>query len=295
VARRSKLERDGRTKRNNKIDSKTRSKSKSSRNGTAPVRKYRDAQHRQTALARRRQLEKERYWADPDYRRRKVDEKSRYRAANAEALNARQRQRYQTDPDFRRKLRARNRRDGWLRQLRKCGISEEEHGAMLRRQRGRCGICKRKPGKRRLCVDHDHKTGRVRGLLCHKCNSGIGFYGDDARLTRAATAYLEAAYVDALPQPAARRGRARPGAGSPAPASPARRKRTRSSGRSSAAVAHPARRARAGRARRVRRTVSPFGPRPDSKKGPGRGHHRGRVTAVCEPTGEFLRGSRQRA
>ena len=290
MARRSRNKRDSRTRRNNKIDSR----SKRNRNSTAPRRRYRDEQHRQTALARRRQLEKERYWADPDYRRRKVDENSRYRAANAEALNERQRQRYETDPDYRRKMRARNCRDGWLRQLRKYGISEEEYGAMLLRQRGLCGICKRKPGKRRLCVDHDHKTGQVRGLLCHKCNSGNGFYGDDPRLTRAATAYLEGAHRRARRQSAARGGRARPGAGSPAPASPARRTRTRSR-RSSAAVAHPTRRTRAGRARRVRRTVSPFGPRPDSKKGPGRGHHRGRVTAVCEPTGKFLRGSRQEA
>jgi hypothetical protein len=263
------------------------------RKSTLPKR-FRDEKHRQAWLARRRQLEKERYWADPDYRRRKVDENSRYRAANAEAFNERRRQRYKTDPDYRRKMRARNRRDGWLRRLKEYGISEEEYGAMLRRQRGRCGICKRKPGKRRLCVDHCHKTGQVRGLLCPKCNCGIGFYQDDPRLTRAAAAYLEAAHRRARRRSVARGGRAGPRAGSRAPASPAGKKRKRSRC-ITAAVARCARRTRAGRARRVRRTVSPFGPRPQSKKGPGRGHHRGRVAAVCEPTWDFLRGSRLRA
>jgi hypothetical protein len=267
VAPRSKNKRDG----NNKINSKRNNKINSNRNRTASGRKYRDEQHRQTALARRRQLEKERYWGEPDYRRRRLDKNHRFRAAR--------RERCETDLDYRKKVRAQDARRGRLRRLRKYGISEEEYDAMLRRQRGLCGICKRKPGKRRLCVDHDHETGQVRGLLCHKCNCGIGFYRDDPRLTRAAAAYLEAAQRRARRRSAAPGGRARPGAGSPAPASPAgkKRKRSRCIG---AAVARFARRTRAGPARRLRRTVSPFGPRPQSKKGPGRGHHRGRVAAV---------------
>ena len=114
---------------------------------------------------------------------------------------------------------------------------------MLRRQGGVCGICKRKPGKRRLCVDHDHKTGQVRGLLCGRCNSGNGFYGDDPRLTRAATAYLERAHRRARRQSAARggtrqarRGLARAGIARQAKAhehrdAAARRWRTRRGGR----------------------------------------------------------------
>lgn len=53
------------------------------------------------------------------------------------------------------------------------GISLEEYKAMLSKQKGKCAIC-RKPPKGRLHVDHDHKTGRVRGLLCQICNLRVG-------------------------------------------------------------------------------------------------------------------------
>jgi hypothetical protein len=253
------------------------------RKSTAPRPRYRDEEHRQEVLARRRQLEKERYWEDPDYRRRKLDEHRAYRAARAEETNAKLRKRYATDPDYRERRLAYDRK----RRLKQHGLSDADYQALLLRQGGVCGICKRKPGKRRLCVDHDHETGQVRGLLCGRCNSGLGFYGDDARLTRRAAAYLEAARGGAPARSAAPGERRRACAGSPKP-----RSRAGKTGR--ARVAQPAGRTRAGRARRVRRTVSPFGPRPDSEKGPGRGHHRGQVRAVVSHW-ESARGSRGRA
>lgn len=55
------------------------------------------------------------------------------------------------------------------------GISPEQFDEMLRRQRGRCCLCgaEHKAGKA-LVVDHDHITGRVRGLLCRLCNTAVG-------------------------------------------------------------------------------------------------------------------------
>ncbi len=50
------------------------------------------------------------------------------------------------------------------------GLIPGEYEEMLARQNGRCAICTRLPGRRRLAVDHDHNTGRVRALLCHTCN-----------------------------------------------------------------------------------------------------------------------------
>lgn len=69
--------------------------------------------------------------------------------------------------------------------------------ALVERQRGRCAICgvvKCASGRSpRLHLDHDHATGAIRGLLCNKCNSAIGYLNDDpARLRRAAD-YLEGA------------------------------------------------------------------------------------------------------
>jgi hypothetical protein len=53
------------------------------------------------------------------------------------------------------------------------GVTVEQYDAMLAAQGGGCAICGTKPKTRRLDVDHDHKTGRVRGLLCHRCNRAL--------------------------------------------------------------------------------------------------------------------------
>lgn len=53
------------------------------------------------------------------------------------------------------------------------GVSDDEYARMLAAQGGGCAICGAKPKTRRLHVDHDHKTGRVRGLLCHRCNRAL--------------------------------------------------------------------------------------------------------------------------
>ena len=52
----------------------------------------------------------------------------------------------------------------------KYGITEQQYLEMLARQLGVCAICQKPPKTRRLHVDHDHKTGRVRCLACHRCN-----------------------------------------------------------------------------------------------------------------------------
>jgi hypothetical protein len=72
------------------------------------------------------------------------------------------------------------------------GITPDQYDVMLLRQEGKCAICRRMPKtKRRLHVDHDHKTGRVRGLLCVWCNYrllGRGLERPD--MHEAAAAYL---------------------------------------------------------------------------------------------------------
>lgn len=78
-------------------------------------------------------------------------------------------------------------------------ISVARYNEILAAQGGVCAICKRpetmrnrRTGKiREMCVDHDHKTGAVRGVLCSACNVGASNFNEDPALLRAAIAYLE--------------------------------------------------------------------------------------------------------
>lgn len=64
-------------------------------------------------------------------------------------------------------------------------------------QRGCCAICKQPPTNK-LYVDHDHKTNKVRGLLCHSCNVALGHFRDDLHIIQNALRYLkENAHEDA--------------------------------------------------------------------------------------------------
>lgn len=72
--------------------------------------------------------------------------------------------------------------------LRTYGLTDEAYRAMLERQEGRCAVCL---DEAKLCVDHDHKTGKVRGLLCSHCNTAIGHLRDDPSRIRRAADYLE--------------------------------------------------------------------------------------------------------
>lgn len=76
----------------------------------------------------------------------------------------------------------------------KYGISWEEYERMGDDQAWRCLICQRHQDDltRRLVVDHDHETGKIRGLLCQRCNSALGYLEDSALLVGRALAHLEA-------------------------------------------------------------------------------------------------------
>ena len=74
--------------------------------------------------------------------------------------------------------------------LDKFNITMEKYNDMLKKQNYLCGICFVDEGKS-LCIDHDHITSRVRGLLCSRCNKGLGLLGDSINSVKSALKYLE--------------------------------------------------------------------------------------------------------
>lgn len=71
-------------------------------------------------------------------------------------------------------------------------IDKVDVARLLEEQGNECPICGRDEP---TCVDHSHRTGRVRGILCRQCNAGLGQFRDDPTLIEAAIAYLEKAKV----------------------------------------------------------------------------------------------------
>lgn len=77
------------------------------------------------------------------------------------------------------------------------GLTPEQYLALIESHDRKCAVCKRAvvpvPAPVRAegaCIDHDHKTGRIRGILCHACNRAIGMLRDDVNILKSAVAYL---------------------------------------------------------------------------------------------------------
>ena len=74
------------------------------------------------------------------------------------------------------------------------GVTREEFQSMLIAQGGKCAICKSEewPGRDNIpTIDHDHATGKIRSLLCGRCNSALGHIHDDLIIAREIVRYLE--------------------------------------------------------------------------------------------------------
>jgi hypothetical protein len=79
----------------------------------------------------------------------------------------------------------------WKARLKKFyGIDSEEYDSVFKKQGGVCAICGKPPNGKKLSVDHDHNTNKVRGLLCYSCNSGLGFFVDSRPNLQNALIYL---------------------------------------------------------------------------------------------------------
>lgn len=125
-------------------------------------------------------------------------EKFRRTAGQQDKYNATRREKYAADQAFRdqcktlaQEYRVNNpgrRRKADIRRM--YGLPPDQYDAMLAAQGGACDIC-RVPFAGTPHVDHCHKSGAVRGLLCDGCNHGIGKFGDDPAAMRRAADYLE--------------------------------------------------------------------------------------------------------
>ncbi len=112
--------------------------------------------------------DKKRYAEDAEFRARELERRRAYVRAHKAQVDV-------------------NRRRGHLQ--RRYGLSRADYDALLKRQGGVCAICG-KPSEKTLCVDHCHATGTIRGLLCRKCNLGLGCLADDQSALIAALVYL---------------------------------------------------------------------------------------------------------
>lgn len=77
-----------------------------------------------------------------------------------------------------------------IKSLNKFDLSLDEYDQLQKDQNRLCGICFVEEGKT-LCIDHDHITNKVRGLLCSKCNRGLGLLGDSIESIKSTLKYLE--------------------------------------------------------------------------------------------------------
>lgn len=137
-----------------------------------------------------------------EYRERNPDVWFKWAAANAEHLKAKDAQRYRADPEAEknrvRVYQAKNpaKRAHWedVTKLKKYGLTPQDRDALLSRQGGLCAICSvtltRGRTKTGMQVDHDHDTGKVRGLLCLGCNVLLGDFRNTPAFIERAISYL---------------------------------------------------------------------------------------------------------
>ncbi len=138
--------------------------------------------HKEETKARNRK------WAEENPERMK-ELQQKHREENLEKMKARSKQWYQDN-----KARAAvNSKKSKLRT--QYGISLETYDAMMEEQKWHCPICGVELNKEETAtsprIDHNHETGQVRGILCMKCNSGLGMFKDSPLLLMRAAAYLE--------------------------------------------------------------------------------------------------------
>lgn len=123
--------------------------------------------------------------ARKNHARRVAEDPEGYRAAKAKAAK-----KYlaSLSPERKEEIRKRQRQ---YRLKRQYSLSAEQFTDMFQRQGNACALCKSSTTAHHWAVDHNHKTGAVRAILCHNCNVGIGHLQDNPELLRSAANYIE--------------------------------------------------------------------------------------------------------
>lgn len=131
------------------------------------------------------------------HKRRMVEDPEGFRASKTNYRNSHPEQYLETGKRYREKLNKRDPHKTWKNTLRfKYNMSAEDYSQILREQGGKCCICGRtepspRTSQRYFCVDHNHKTSEIRGLLCYWCNTGLGLFQDSPNILHKAAEYIE--------------------------------------------------------------------------------------------------------
>jgi len=135
------------------------------------------------------------------YRIKNEDKIQQYYSDNKDKILERGKQYYSDNKEMvlgkQKKYRENNkekiRKRDWLYNLKRYGITKKEYLEMFNEQNGCCKICKTHQSKLKsgLHIDHNHNTGKIRGLLCSKCNQALGLLNEDVSLLTDSLKYLE--------------------------------------------------------------------------------------------------------
>lgn len=146
-------------------------------------RRYR-AKHKEKAKATYRKSAKK--WREVHIEKSRENCK-RYYEKNKVKINTSKKLLYASSPEYRKKINEQRIKSVY-------DLSPEQYQILVEVQNGVCAVCKIPQKNRKssqLFVDHEHKTGRIRGLLCHKCNVAIGFIKEDITVALNIINYLK--------------------------------------------------------------------------------------------------------
>jgi hypothetical protein len=139
-------------------------------------------------LERKRCLQCEKEKSLDQFRYRKIRKNHESYCKACEAINNR---------EWYRRNKAKLKSRDFVRNCKKFGLSIDQYWAMHRQQDGKCDICKQPEVSKRagaiknLAIDHCHKSGKIRSLLCHGCNTAIGLLREDLKSAEALLNYLK--------------------------------------------------------------------------------------------------------